>query len=48
MQVTSMHFKERAHVKLHDARLQDNLKKMQGKFVGKRRSAICKSTDLRC
>ena len=30
MQVASMHFKERAHVKLHDALLQDNLKRMQG------------------
>src|SRR4029077_7601575 len=40
MQVTSMHFKARAHVKLHDARLQDNLKKMQGKFVGQLRSPI--------
>src|SRR5580765_4949482 len=46
MQVTSMHFKERAHVKLHDARLQDNLKKMQGKFVGKRRSAITELDDF--
>src|SRR6476619_6797163 len=46
MHVTSMHFKERAHVKLHDARLQDNLKKMQGKFVGKRRSAITELDDF--
>ena len=36
MQVTSMHFKARAHVKLHDERLQRNLRKMQGKFVGHR------------
>ena len=41
-----MHFKERAHVKLHDARLQANLKKMQGKFVGKRRSAIIELDDF--
>ena len=40
MQVTSMHFKERAHVKLHDERLQLNLKKMQGKFVAKRRASL--------
>src|SRR6185369_14031152 len=46
MQVTSMHFKERAHVKLHDARLQDNLKKMQGKFVGKRRVSITELDDF--
>jgi len=41
-----MHFKERAHVKLHDARLQANLRKMQGKFVGKRRSAIIELDDF--
>jgi L-lactate dehydrogenase complex protein LldF len=46
MQVTSMHFKERAHVKLHDARLQENLRKMQGKFVGKRRAAITELDDF--
>src|SRR5499433_1643437 len=46
MEVTSMHFKARAHVKLHDARLQDNLKKMQGKFVGKRRTAITELDDF--
>src|SRR5215831_15311902 len=46
MQLTSMHFKARAHVKLHDARLQDNLKKMQGKFVGKRRTAITELDDF--
>jgi len=40
MQVASMHFKERAHVKLHDERLQLNLKKMQGKFVAKRRASL--------
>src|SRR4249920_107131 len=46
MQVTSMHFKEQAHVKLHDARLQDNLKKMQGKFVGKRRAGLTELDDF--
>ena len=46
MQVASMHFKERAHVKLHDARLQDNLKKMQGKFVAKRRASLVELDDF--
>ena len=46
MQVASMHFKERAHVKLHDALLQDNLKKMQGKFVAKRRASLVELDDF--
>ena len=46
MQVASMHFKERAHIKLHDAGLQSNLKKMQGKFVGKRRAALTELDDF--
>jgi L-lactate dehydrogenase complex protein LldF len=46
MQVTSMHFKARAHDKLNDALLQTNLKKMQGKFVMKRRSAIAELDDF--
>ena len=46
MQVASMHFKERAHVKLHDARLQGNLKKMQGKFVAKRRASLVELDDF--
>src|SRR4249920_3653918 len=46
MQVTSMHFKERAHVKLHDERLQHNLKKMQGKFVAKRRASLIELDDF--
>ena len=46
MQIASMHFKERAHVKLNDARLQGNLKKMQGKFVAKRRAAITELDDF--
>ncbi len=46
MQVASMHFKERAHVKLHDARLQDNLRKMQGKFVAKRRASLVELDDF--
>src|SRR5512147_3266741 len=46
MQVASMRFKETAHVKLNDARLQFNLKKMQGKFVGHRRRAITELDDF--
>jgi L-lactate dehydrogenase complex protein LldF len=46
MQVMSMHFKERAHVKLHDERLQLNLKKMQGKFVAKRRASLVELDDF--
>jgi L-lactate dehydrogenase complex protein LldF len=46
MQVTSMHFKESAHVKLNDALLQQNLAKMKDKFVGKRRSAITELDDF--
>ncbi len=46
MQVASMHFKERAHVKMNDALLQHNLKKMQGKFVAKRRSSITELDDF--
>jgi L-lactate dehydrogenase complex protein LldF len=46
MEITSMHFKERAHVKLHDASLQHNLKKMQGKFVAKRRDALVELDDF--
>ena len=46
MQVASMHFKARAHDKLNDALLQANLKKMQGKFVGKRKSAIVELDDF--
>jgi L-lactate dehydrogenase complex protein LldF len=46
MQVASMHFKESAHVKLNDARLQRNLAKMKDKFVGKRKSAITELDDF--
>ena len=41
-----MHFKETAHVKMNDARLQQNLKKMQGKFVGKRRASLTELDDF--
>ncbi|MEO8536973.1 MAG: LUD domain-containing protein, partial [Betaproteobacteria bacterium] len=46
MQIASMHFKERAHVKLHDAQLQYNLTKIKGKFVEKRRAALTELDDV--
>src|SRR6185312_3037359 len=46
MQVASMYFKERAHAKLHDAELQKNLRKFQGKFVPARRNAITELDDF--
>lgn len=46
MQVASMHFKERAHVKLHDERLQHNLARMKDKFVGKRRESMIELDDF--
>jgi len=46
MQVTSMHFKARAHDKLGDARLQANLQKIKGKFVNKRRAALVELDDF--
>jgi L-lactate dehydrogenase complex protein LldF len=46
MEVASMHFKKTAHVKLNDARLQHNLKKMQGKFVSHRRASLSELDDF--
>jgi L-lactate dehydrogenase complex protein LldF len=46
MQVASMHFKERAHVKLNDAGLQRNLKKIKTKFVEKRRGSMAELDDF--
>ena len=46
MQLASMHFKATAHRKLNDALLQSNLKKMQGKFVMKRRSSMTELDDF--
>ncbi len=46
MQVASMHFKERAHEKLHDAVLQANLLKFKTKFVEKRRESIVELPDF--
>jgi len=46
MQVASMHFKARAHDSLHDAQLQANLRKFQGKFVPLRRNAMVELDDF--
>jgi len=46
MQVASMHFKERAHVKLNDAGLQRNLAKIKTKFVEKRRGSMLELDDF--
>jgi L-lactate dehydrogenase complex protein LldF len=46
MQIASMHFKERAHIKLHDAQLQRNMEKMKGKFVAKRRESLVELDDF--
>jgi L-lactate dehydrogenase complex protein LldF len=46
VQVASMHFKERAHAKLHDPQLQASLRKFQGKFVPARRAAITELDDF--
>ncbi len=46
MPVASMHFRERAHVKLNDAVLQGNLGKIKGKFVAKRLAAIGELEDF--
>jgi L-lactate dehydrogenase complex protein LldF len=46
MKVATMHFKETAHVKLNDERLQFNLKKMQGKFVANRRASLVELDDF--
>jgi L-lactate dehydrogenase complex protein LldF len=46
MQVASMHFKERAQVKLNDAGLQRNLAKIKTKFVEKRRQSMFELDDF--
>jgi L-lactate dehydrogenase complex protein LldF len=46
MQVASMHFKANAHVKLNDAGLQRNLKRIKTKFVDKRREAMLELDDF--
>jgi L-lactate dehydrogenase complex protein LldF len=46
MQVSSMHFKERARVNLDDARLQLNLERMRGNFVSHRRASLGELDDF--
>jgi L-lactate dehydrogenase complex protein LldF len=46
MHVQSMHFKSRAAMKLADARLQKNLKKLSDKFVNARTNAIAELDDF--
>ena len=46
MQVASMHFKARAHANLHDERLQSKLKRLEAKFVAKRRDALHEVDDF--
>ena len=46
MHVQSMHFKSRAAMKLADARLQKNLKKLSDKFVTARTNAIAELDDF--
>ena len=46
MQVTSMHFKERAHANMANAQLQRNLQKIKGKFVAKRRESLTELDDF--
>ncbi|MFN9807087.1 MAG: LutB/LldF family L-lactate oxidation iron-sulfur protein [Betaproteobacteria bacterium] len=46
MHVQSMHFKSRAAMKLADARLQKNLKKLTDKFVNARTTAIAELDDF--
>jgi L-lactate dehydrogenase complex protein LldF len=46
MQIASMHFKQRAHDNMGDAQLQRNLRKIQGKFVAKRRESLLELDDF--
>ncbi len=46
MQIASMHFKERAHVKLDDEVLRKNLEKLKGKFVAKRFASLVEVDDF--
>ena len=46
MQVASMHFKARAHANLHDERLQSKLKRLEAKFVAKRRDSLHEVDDF--
>ena len=46
MQVASMHFKERAHVRLNDDVLRQNLEKIKSKFVAMRRTSLVELDDV--
>jgi L-lactate dehydrogenase complex protein LldF len=46
MQVASMHFKERAHERLQDEQLQQNLARFKEKFVNARRASIAELDDF--
>jgi len=46
MQIASMHFRERARANMANAQLQGNLKKIQGKFVAKRRASLAELDDF--
>src|SRR5947208_1694589 len=46
MQVTSMHFKERAHANMSNSQRQHNLQKIKGKFVAKRRESLTELDDF--
>ena len=46
MQIATMHFKERAHANMANAQLQNNLQKIKGKFVAKRRESLVELDDF--
>jgi len=46
MQIASMHFKERAHANMANVQLQRNLRKIEGKFVAKRRASLSELDDF--
>ena len=46
MQIASMHFKERAHANMANVELQRNLRKIEGKFVAKRRASLVELDDF--
>jgi L-lactate dehydrogenase complex protein LldF len=46
MQIASMHFKERAHANMANVELQRNLRKIEGKFVAKRRASLTELDDF--
>src|SRR5690242_7236166 len=46
MKVASLYFRERGHVKLQEAQLQYNLRKIKGKFVEKRKVSLTELDDF--